>query len=195
MIGTALAMWRGRRTTGPTPGAQFAPAKLALQGTIVGGFTGLVGAGGGFLIVPALALWGGLPMPAAVGTSLVVIVVNCLAGFVGYSTHVAIDWGLVATIAAIAVAGSYFGSILSHKVDPASLRRAFAGFVLAMGAMILVREGQLVVETTRNALPTTWPQLAFVLLALGIGIAAGRASRSSGTEGVSEFNFLEGDGI
>jgi hypothetical protein len=195
MIGTALAMWRGRKSSITAPGAQYAPMKLALQGVIVGSFTGLVGAGGGFLIVPALALWGGLPMPAAVGTSLVIIVANCLAGFVGYSAHVAIDWPLVAAISAVAVAGTVVGSRLSQRVDPAMLRRGFAAFVLLMGATILVREGQLVAQTAREALPATLPQLAFVLLALGIGIAAGRASRPTGAEGVSEFNFLEGDGI
>ena len=64
-----------------------------------------------------------------------------------------------------------------------------------MGALILVREAQLVAQTTRDALPATLPQLVFVLIALGAGIAAGRASRSTGAEGVAEFNFLEGDGI
>jgi uncharacterized membrane protein YfcA len=195
MIGTALAMWRGRREANPAVSKPFAPGKLVLQGGIVGGFTGLVGAGGGFLIVPALVLWGGLPMPHAVGTSLAIIVANCIAGFVGYSTHVSIDGELVAMIAVIAVAGSYAGTKLSQRVDPAHLRRAFAGFVLAMGTLILFREGQLVVQTAREALPATLPQLVFVLLALVVGVVAGRASRPSGADGVSEMAFLEGDGI
>ena len=80
---TALAMWRGTaRHRGVA--AHRSPARLLAQGLAVGLFTGLIGAGGGFLIVPALALWAGLPMPTAVGTSLLVIVMNSAAGFAGY---------------------------------------------------------------------------------------------------------------
>ncbi len=194
MIGTALAMWRGRRGVQPSP-TGVAPATLAVQGSVVGAFTGLVGAGGGFLIVPALAIWAGLPMPAAVGTSLAIIVANSLAGFAGYAAHVSVDWGLVAAVAAVAVAGSFAGSSLARRVDPASLRRAFAGFVLVMGAVILVREGQLVVRATSEALPSTFPQLVFVLLVLAAGIAAGRSSRAVAAPTIADVRFEEGDGI
>lgn len=195
MIGTALAMWRGRREPSAATERAVAPVKLALQGAVVGMFTGLVGAGGGFLIVPALALFGGLSMSAAVGTSLVIIVANSLAGFAGYAAHVTIDWLLVAAVSAVAVAGSFAGSMLSHRIDPAALRRAFAGFVLAMGALILVREGQLVVETAGEALPSTIPQLVFVLLVLVVGVVTGRASRAAGSETAGESHFREGGGI
>ncbi|MGH0033818.1 MAG: sulfite exporter TauE/SafE family protein [Myxococcota bacterium] len=194
MIGTALAMWRGRRAVDPAA-TSVAPMKLALQGTIVGGFTGLVGAGGGFLIVPALVLWAGLPMPAAVGTSLAIIVGNSLAGFAGYAAHVSVDPGLVASVAGVAVLGSFGGSQLARRIDPATLRKGFATFVLGMGAVILVREGQLVVQTASEALPSTLPQLVFVLVVLGAGVAAGRASRAVSFPPVVDLRFEEGDGI
>ena len=87
-------------------------------------------------IVPALALWTGLTMKAAIGTSLLVIVLNCLAGFAGYAAHVEIQAPLVAGVAACAIAGSFVGSGLTRLVQPDTLRRAFAGFILAMAAMI-----------------------------------------------------------
>ena len=194
MVMTALAMWRGRR--GPAPGAPPAPrpVRLALQGLAVGAFTGLVGAGGGFLIVPALVLFAGLPMQPAVGTSLLVIVLNCLAGFSGYVLHVSVDYGLVAAVAACAIAGSFLGSALAHQVQPASLRRAFAVFVLAMGSFILVREGALVARTAGEALPSTLPQLLFALAMLAVGLGAGRASRSF-AGAVPETAYLDGEGI
>lgn len=193
---TALAMWRGRAAP-PAAGAvrDVAPGKLALQGLAVGSFTGLVGAGGGFLIVPALVLWAGLPMPAAVGTSLLVIVLNSLAGFAGYVAHVRVDPALVAAVAACAIAGSFAGSWLTRLVHPSSLRRAFAGFVLVMAAWILVREANLALETGAAALPRTLPQLLFALVMLGVGILAGRASRSFRSTDDSRFEYEEGAGI
>ena len=161
----------------------------------MGSFTGLVGAGGGFLIVPALALWAGLPMPAAVGTSLAIIVANSLAGFAGYASHVTVDWTLATAVAATAVAGSFAGSALAHRVDPASLRRGFAGFVLVMGATILVREARLVAETASEAMPATGPQLVFLLLVLAAGVVAGRASRAGPPDRRTDLSFHGGDGI
>jgi uncharacterized membrane protein YfcA len=191
---TALALWRGRRAPAPGAPAAARPARLALQGLAVGTFTGLVGAGGGFLIVPALVLFAGLPMPPAVGTSLLVIVLNSLAGFSGYASHVSVDYALVGAVAACAVAGSFVGSALTRRVAAASLRRAFAAFVLAMGAFILVREGALVLRTAGEALPRTLPQLLFALAMLAIGIAAGRTSRSLGSA-APEAAYLDGEGI
>jgi hypothetical protein len=193
---TAAAMWRGRRGV-PDDAArpEGSRGKLALQGLTVGLFTGLVGAGGGFLIVPALALWTGLTMKTAIGTSLLVIVLNCLAGFSGYAAHVEIQAGLVTGVAACAIAGSFAGSRLTRLVKPESLRRAFAGFVLAMAALILVREGQLLLATGAEALPRNLPQLVFALAMLAVGVFAGRASRGSGVADVASAEFDEGGGI
>ena len=190
---TSLAMWRGRRA--PVAAAHRSPARLVAQGVAVGLFTGLIGAGGGFLIVPALALWAGLPMPAAVGTSLLVIVMNSVAGFAGYSTHVAVAVRLVAATSVCAIAGSVAGAALARRTDPARLRRAFAGFVLVTAAWILVRETDVWIRSAREALPQSVPQLVFAVLVLAAGIAAGRASRGPGSDLLLDREFEEGAGI
>lgn len=195
MVITALAMWRGRRVPkGAEPGKRSLGPLIA-QGFGVGLFTGLVGAGGGFLIVPALALWAGLPMPAAVGTSLVIIVGNTLAGFSGYAGHVDVSYGLIAAVAACAIAGSFVGTNLAHRINPASLRRAFAGFVLVMATLILVREVDVWLATVRTALPASAPQIIFALIVLAIGIAAGRVSRRGATDPLPDSAFDQGAGI
>lgn len=196
MLLAASAMWRGRRADAANTATHSlrSPARLVLQGFAVGSFTGLVGAGGGFLIVPALALWAGLPMNAAVGTSLFIIALNCAAGFAGYANHVSIDRGLVALVTTTAIAGAFAGVALARRTDPTRLRRAFAGFVLVMGGAILLREGALLVRTLALALPGTVPQLVFTLFLLGIGLAAGRASTWASRRH-DELLFQEGGGI
>lgn len=138
MVVTALAMLRGRKAV-DAAGPQPVP-KTLLIGLLVGAVTGLLGAGGGFVIVPALALLGGLPMPKAIGTSLLVIALNTLAGFAGHVTHATVDYGLAASLSAAAVVGSFLGSALSSRVKPAVLRRGFAFFVLAMGCFVLYQQ-------------------------------------------------------
>jgi uncharacterized membrane protein YfcA len=191
---TALAMWRGRRAP-PLRAARRAPGRLVAQGLAVGVFTGLIGAGGGFLIVPALALWAGLPMPAAVGTSLLVIVMNSVAGYAGYAAHVAVEAPLVAAVGACAVAGSALGTALARRTDPARMRHAFAAFVLVMAALILVREADQWTRSAREALPQSVSQLVFAALVLGAGVAAGRVSRSAGGDLRPARGYEKGAGI
>ena len=192
---TASAMWRGRRAPAEAPAGGIAPTRLLLQGLAVGGLTGLVGAGGGFLIVPALVLFAGLPMRRAVGTSLVVIVLNTLAGFAGYVGHAEVDGPLTAAVATAAVAGSFLGTRLAHRVDPEALRRAFAGFVAAMAAVILVREAEAWLPMAREALPHSLPQAAFALLMLGVGLAAGRVRRRAAGDAIPDPLLSDGGGI
>lgn len=144
MLGAAFAMMR--RRPDPAPDAAPHPALLvALPGLGVGLLTGLVGVGGGFLIVPALVVLLGLPMRRAIGTSLVVIALNCAAGF-AKSLHVATDAGLaldyqlVATFAALGVAGTLVGNNLAQRAPAQSLRQGFAVFLLLMGVFILWQE-------------------------------------------------------
>ncbi len=191
MVFTAVAMWQGRRAPAPEDVRRSAP-RLMAQGLAVGLFTGLVGAGGGFLIVPALALWAGLPMNRAVGTSLCVIVMQTLAAFAGYQSHTQVDYPLVAAVGASAIAGSFVGIALARRTNPASLRRAFAGFVLAMAAFVLAREIETWLGAAREALPHSTPQLVFALVLLAVGIAAGRVSR--GMKRIDDA-FEQGGGI
>ncbi|WP_029109663.1 sulfite exporter TauE/SafE family protein [Mycobacterium sp. URHD0025] len=139
MIATGIAMIKGRRACEPT--AQTMPvAKVLPMGLGVGVVTGAVGAGGGFLVVPALALLGGLPMPVAVGTSLLVITMNSAAGLAGHLSTVPIDWTIAAAVTAAAVLGSLLGTRLTSHVDPDAVRRAFGWFVLLMASLILGQE-------------------------------------------------------
>lgn len=140
MIAAAVAMLRGRGDLADESAGPLPVAKIVLQGAVVGTISGLVGAGGGFLLVPALALLGGLPMPAAVGTSLVVISMQSLAGLAGHLSTEAIDWKLAGMVTAAAVVGSIIGGLLTSRVEPAVLRKAFGWFVLAMAAFVLAEE-------------------------------------------------------
>jgi uncharacterized membrane protein YfcA len=142
MLATAIAMIRGRRPNPDKPVPHELPVpRVILDGVVVGLITGLVGAGGGFLVVPALALLGGLPMPVAVGTSLLVIAMKSFAGLAGYLTDVHIDWTLALAVTAAAVLGSLAGARLAGRIREDRLRTAFGWFVLAMGVLVLA--GQL----------------------------------------------------
>jgi uncharacterized membrane protein YfcA len=116
------------------------PTRALGAGAGVGALTGLVGAGGGFLIVPALSMFAGLDMSRAVGTSLLVITLNSLAGFAGYLGHVHIDVPAAALVTAMAALGSVVGSMLAGRLSPALLRRGFAGFVLVMGVVMAIQQ-------------------------------------------------------
>jgi uncharacterized membrane protein YfcA len=113
---------------------------VLLEGLLVGTLTGLVGAGGGFLIIPALVLISGLPMKTAVGTSLVIISIKSLIGFVGDVQNYQIDWQFLLLFAGLAVVGIFIGSRLSNKIPSQKLKPAFGWFVLLMGIYILVKE-------------------------------------------------------
>lgn len=113
---------------------------LLLYGVGVGLITGLLGAGGGFVLIPALVLLVGLPMKKAIGTSLLIIALNSTIGFLGDLPHLAIDWTFLLSVSAIAVGGIFIGGLLGKKIPGARLRRAFGWFVLAMGIIILLTE-------------------------------------------------------
>ena len=163
MIATAVAMLRGRSNdqAGEIP-RSFPIFKIVLEGLVVGLVTGLVGAGGGFLVVPALALLGGLPMPVAVGTSLVVIAMKSFAGLAGYLSNVHIDWPLAAAVTAAALIGGLIGARLTAKVNPDALRKAFGWFVLAMSSVILGQEIHASVGIAAAGLTTLAAGITFV---------------------------------
>jgi len=114
---------------------------ILLEGAVVGLITGLVGAGGGFLIIPALVIFAKLPMKTAVGTSLAIIAAKSLIGFLGdLGAAQNIDWFFLLSITAIAVIGIFVGSWLRKFVDGKKLQKAFGWFVLAMDVYIVLKE-------------------------------------------------------
>lgn len=113
--------------------------RAVAAGLAVGVLTGFLGVGGGFLIVPALVLFGGLAMKDAVGTSLFVIFLNCVAGFVGHASRNSFDWSLTAQVTTLAVAGTVFGTLLSHRVAADKLQKGFAVFVLTIAVFLTAK--------------------------------------------------------
>jgi uncharacterized membrane protein YfcA len=141
MIAAAVAMLRGRKdTNGSSEPGSLRLVWMAVLGFGVGIVSGLVGAGGGFLLVPALALLAGLPMPAAVGTSLVVIALQSFAGLAGHLASEQIDWRMATVVTAAAVVGAVIGGRLTALADPNALRKLFGWFVLLMASVILAQE-------------------------------------------------------
>lgn len=112
-------------------------SRVLFDGFFVGGLTGLVGVGGGFLIVPALSMLVRLPMQAAVGTSLLVIAMNAVAGLGGYINHVPIDLSLTGLVTAGAITGSVMGGWLSTRTSAKALRRVFGVFVVLIAGYVL----------------------------------------------------------
>jgi uncharacterized membrane protein YfcA len=116
---------------------------IVLEGLAVGAIAGFVGAGGGFLIIPALVILIGLPMRTAIGTSLMIIALQSLIGFAGdISRGAGIDWRLLLIVTATAIIGIVGGSAVSHKIKERQLKTAFGWFVLFMGAAILLEQTQ-----------------------------------------------------
>jgi len=114
---------------------------ILLEGAVVGLLTGLVGAGGGFLIIPALVLLARMPMKLAVGSSLFIIAAKSLIGFIGdLQGSQVIDWKLLVSFTGFAVVGIFVGSWLSKKISGDRLKKAFGWFVLVMGIYIIVKE-------------------------------------------------------
>lgn len=135
MIAAAVAMLRKKKD--PPKNVTPSTWKIAVDGLVVGVFTGLVGAGGGFLVVPALVLFGGVPMHAAVGTSLMVIVLKSFSALAGHLQHVSIDFGQAGAIAGAAVVGALLGGRFANRIEAGTLRRWFAYFVLVMAVVVL----------------------------------------------------------
>jgi uncharacterized membrane protein YfcA len=151
MLVAALSMLR-RRPEGIEAGR--GPARMALVvpvALVVGVLTGLVGIGGGFLIVPALALLARVPMREAVGTSLLVIALNSAAGFAGYLGSVPVDWGFMTAFAAVAVAGAFAGTAIARRISGDALRRVFGVFLILVGAFVLYMNRGVFTGSTASA--------------------------------------------
>lgn len=120
--------------------AKYNYVALIFQGAVIGILVGLVGAGGGFLIIPALVIFSKLPMKTAIGTSLSIIAINSLIGFLGDVQTRTIDWNFLLIFTAIAVIGIFIGTKLSTYIASQKLKPAFGWFVLIMGVYILGKE-------------------------------------------------------
>lgn len=139
MIVTSFSMIGGRKELSAEDKGINIPM-VFIQGILIGLLTGLVGAGGGFLIIPALVLLTGLPMKIATGTSLFIIGFNSLFGFMGDIINLSIDWDFLFLITGLAVAGIFIGNWLTVKIQGRHLRKSFGWLTLAMGCWILVKE-------------------------------------------------------
>ncbi len=145
MVAASVSMIREKKNKTISTEAEeqkFNYPMIILEGLIVGVLTGLVGAGGGFLIIPALVMLSKLPMKMAVGTSLLIIAAKSLIGFMGdISTHAAkMDWKLLMIVTTLSIGGIFIGNAFSKKVDGDKLKKGFGWFVLVMGVYIIVNE-------------------------------------------------------
>lgn len=133
-----------RKSTAPATEGEgelkFNYPMIGLEGALVGVLTGIVGAGGGFLIIPALVLFARLPMKMAVGTSLLIIAAKSLIGFLGDLSNLTIEWSFLLTFTSLSIVGIFLGSYLSKFIPGEKLKTAFGWFVLVMGTYIIVKE-------------------------------------------------------
>ena len=139
MILASVSMIRNRQELVPE-NERSRPVLLVIQGSLIGLLTGLVGAGGGFLIIPALILLTGLSFKTAVGTSLFIISINALSGFAGDLLNYSMNWPFLLGITGMAVLGILIGNQISRRVSSVHLRKAFGWFSLLMGCYILLQE-------------------------------------------------------
>jgi uncharacterized membrane protein YfcA len=138
--GAMMSSGRKKESSERTLESKLNIPKLLGYGVAIGLATGILGAGGGFLLIPTLVLLVGLPMKEAVGTSLLIIALNSLIGFTGDLGHFQIDWAFLIKITAIAIAGIFMGGALNKIVDGAKLKKGFGWFVLTMGIYIITKE-------------------------------------------------------
>jgi uncharacterized membrane protein YfcA len=142
MIAASLGMIRGKEGKSGCLECNLKGnvTKLLLSGIGIGLTTGLLGAGGGFLLIPTLVLVLGMPMREAIGTSLLIIALNSLIGFLGDLGHFTIDWLFLLKVTLIAVGGIVVGGMVGKNVESDQLKRGFGWFVLAVGILIICRE-------------------------------------------------------
>jgi Predicted permeases len=144
LLTAAYLMFRPVKLEEEGPTQERALYKIAIDGLLVGGVTGLVGVGGGFLIIPALVLLGGLSMRLAVGTSLVIIAAKSFVGFYEYlnvlsALQLSIDWHIIGLFSLIGIVGGWLGHKVSSRVDQALLKKIFSVFLVLIGVFILYK--------------------------------------------------------
>ncbi len=140
MLMASISMIKKRKISDENNAPKKNPLLLVICGVLIGLVTGFLGAGGGFLLIPALVVLMKLPMKEAIGTSLLIIALNSLIGFLGDIGRHAIDWSLINIVTAIAIAGIFIGNYFNQKVDSEKLKNGFGWFILIMGIYIIVKE-------------------------------------------------------
>lgn len=141
MLLASISMIRGRKNVAiKETEPQYNYPMILIEGVVVGFLTGIVGAGGGFLIIPALVLLARLPMKKAVATSLMIIAIKSLIGFLGDVQNMYIDWVFLLTFSAFSIAGIFVGIYLNKFIPGDRLKKGFGWFVLAMGIYIVLKE-------------------------------------------------------
>lgn len=141
MLLASVSMIRGRKDNGEEEQeVSYNYPMIIVEGIVVGFLTGIVGAGGGFLIIPALVLLAKLPMKKAVATSLMIIAIKSLIGFLGDVQNLEIEWGFLLSFTALSVIGIFLGIYLNKFIDGKKLKKGFGWFVLIMGIYIVLKE-------------------------------------------------------
>ena len=141
MLVAAISMIRNnKKDLGEESIVSYNYPLIIVEGILVGGLTGIVGAGGGFLIIPALVLLAKLPMKKAVATSLLIIAIKSLIGFIGDVENLDIDWTFLLSFTAFSVVGIFLGVFVSKFIDGKKLKKGFGWFVLIMAIYILFKE-------------------------------------------------------
>ncbi len=139
MVAASISMITDRKIAEERKSKQM-PWMLVIYGVLIGVVTGFLGAGGGFLLIPALVILMKLPMKEAIGTSLLIIALNSLIGFLGDIGLQTVDWKFVIIVSAIAIAGIFIGTYFNQKVNGAKLKKGFGWFVLVIGIFIIIHE-------------------------------------------------------
>ena len=139
MVLAAFSMIRTKGNEEAMPARKPAYILLMVYGMIIGFVTGILGAGGGFLLIPALIFFVQLPVREAIGTSLLIIAMNSLIGFMGDIGVYAIDWQLLGSVSALAITGILIGTRLGRNINGGKLKKGFGWFVLAMGIYIMLK--------------------------------------------------------
>lgn len=142
MVAASVSMIKNKKIESERQSHQN-PWLLVIYGVFIGIITGFLGAGGGFLLIPALVVLMKLPMKEAIGTSLLIIALNSLIGFLGDIGRYTIDWEFILILTAIATAGIFIGGYFNQKINSGKLKKGFGWFVLAMGIYIIVKETML----------------------------------------------------
>lgn len=199
MVVTAIAMIRGRKEVTGKHHEGLPLLRILLDGFLVGIATGLVGAGGGFLVVPALVLLGGIPMQMAVGTSLLVVMMKAIATFISYritffgeegfatvNPETSFDWGVTLLVIGFAIIGVLIGVRVARRIDPDKLRRLFGWFVLIVGSFTLIDKSHAVTTIGDYAGESSEHMIIVViitfLVALGAAVAFTLTKRRKGAK-------------